>query len=65
MIEFAVKDMTCGHCAATINRAVKEIDADARCEIDVRSARVRIESTHEASEFRAAIAEAGYTPVKV
>lgn len=63
MIEFKVEDMTCGHCASTITRAVKEVDAAGRCEIDVSARRVRIESTYPAEEFRAAIEEAGYTPI--
>jgi len=63
MIEFTVNDMTCGHCASTITRAVKEVDAVGRCEIDLSAKRVRIESGHAAEEFRAAIEEAGYTPV--
>ena len=63
MIEFQVNDMTCGHCAATIAKAVKEVDAQGRCEVDLAAKRVRIESTHPAEEFREAIEEAGYTPV--
>ncbi len=63
MIELTVSDMTCGHCASTITRAVKEVDAQGRCEIDLEPKRVRIESRHPAEEFLAAIAEAGYTPV--
>ena len=65
MIEFKVSDMTCGHCASTIAKAVKEVDAAGRCEVDLEAKRVRIESTHEADEFRAAIEEAGYTPEAV
>jgi copper chaperone len=63
MIEFTVDDMTCGHCASTITRAVKDVDAASRCEIDLAGKKVRIESAHSAGEFRAAIEEAGYTPV--
>ena len=63
MIEFQVQDMTCGHCASAMARAVKEVDAAARCEVDLVAKRVRIESSHPAEEFRAAIEEAGYTPV--
>jgi len=63
MIELTVKDMTCGHCASTITRAVKDVDAQGRCEIDLDAKRVRIESSHPAGEFVAAIEEAGYTPV--
>jgi copper chaperone len=63
MIEIAVQDMTCGHCVATITKAVKETDAAARCEIDLEAKRVRIEAARPAKDFVAAIAGAGYTPV--
>ena len=62
MIEFKVNDMTCGHCASTITKAVKEVDGAGRCEVDLGAKRVRIESSHPAEEFRAAIEEAGFTP---
>lgn len=62
MIQLNVPDMTCGHCASTITRTVKDVDAAGRCEIDLAGKTVRIESTHPATEFVAAIAEAGYTP---
>lgn len=63
MIEFNVNDMTCGHCASTITRAVKEVDAAGKCEIDLGTKRVRIVSERPSEEFRAAIEEAGYTPI--
>jgi copper chaperone len=65
MIEFNVNDMTCGHCASTITRAVKDVDAAGRCEVDLGAKRVKIASDHPAEEFRAAIEEAGFTPVPV
>ena len=63
MIEFTVNDMTCGHCASTITRAVKDVDAASRCEIDLGARKVRIDSAHSAADFKTAIEEAGYTPV--
>ena len=62
MIEFTVNDMTCGHCASTITKAVKEVDAASRCEIDLAAHKVRIQSSLGADEFKAAIEGAGYTP---
>ena len=62
MIEFQVNDMTCGHCASTIARAVREVDAAARCEVDLANKRVRVASERPAAEFREAIEDAGYTP---
>jgi copper chaperone len=63
MIEFQVEDMTCGHCASTIARAVSEVDSKGKCEIDLGGKRVRIQSSLPAEDFRSAIQEAGYTPV--
>ena len=63
MIEFQVGDMNCGHCVASITRAVKGVDAEGRCEVDLAGKRVRIESAQPADAFRAAIEEAGFTPV--
>lgn len=63
MIEIAVNDMTCGHCASVITKAVKETDSAARCEIDLSARKVRIAADGDATAFVEAIAEAGYTPV--
>lgn len=65
MIEFKVEDMTCGHCASSITRAVKEVDAAGRCEVDLGAKRVRIDSSHPMAEFKEAIEEAGFTPTPV
>lgn len=62
MIEIAVNDMTCGHCAAVVTKAVREADAAALCEIDLAGKRVRIASAAPARTFVAAIAGAGYAP---
>ena len=62
MIEFTVNDMTCGHCASSITRAVKDVDAASRCEVDLGAKKVRIESSYAAGKFKAAIEEAGFTP---
>ncbi|MFL9922824.1 heavy-metal-associated domain-containing protein [Herbaspirillum lusitanum] len=62
---FNVNDMTCGHCAGVITKAVKEVDAHARVDIQIAEKRVAIESTVAAQRFAEAIEEAGYTPVAV
>jgi copper chaperone len=62
MIEFTVNDMTCNHCAMSITKAVKGVDAAGRCEVDLQGKRVRIESAKPAEAFRAAIEDAGFTP---
>ena len=65
MIEFKVDDMTCGHCASTITRAVRDADSASKCEIDLGDRRVRIQSGLSVDDFKSAIEEAGYTPVVV
>ena len=63
MISFNVNDMTCGHCASTITKALKATDADAKVEVDLSRRLVRVqpaEATPE--ELSDAIKEAGYTP---
>jgi len=62
-MELEVNDMTCGHCAGVITKAVKAIDAQAQLDIDLAKHTVRIESTHRTADFVAAIEDAGYTPV--
>lgn len=64
MIDLTVNDMTCGHCASTIARAVKSVDPDGACEVDLPAKRVRISSERPAEGFIEAIREAGYTPVQ-
>ena len=64
MITFQVNDMSCGHCVGVITRAVKDADRDAEVRIDLNKHLVEIEpKASDAEQLRAAIAEAGYTPV--
>lgn len=66
MIVFQVDDMTCGHCASTITKAVKRADGNAEVRVDLAKHRVEIESPDSnALTMRDAISQAGYTPVAV
>ena len=63
MIAFEVKDMSCGHCASTITKAVAAVDGAARVRVDLASHRVEIEPAGASeAQLRAAIEAAGYTP---
>jgi copper chaperone CopZ len=62
MNTFIVPDMTCGHCQATITKALKALDADAKVEIDLLKHRVTVESAQPEAALRAAIVQAGYSP---
>jgi copper chaperone len=64
MIVFKVEDMTCGHCASTITRAVQSADGGARVRVDLTGHLVEVEpGASTVEELQAAIVEAGYTPV--
>lgn len=65
MIEFKVPDMTCGHCASTITKAVKDLDPGAMLDISIADHFVRVDSKVSPEALRQAIAEAGYTPQPV
>ena len=66
MMIFEVNDMTCGHCASTITKAVTAADPAAKVQIDLARHRVNIEpSEADAQALKEAIEQAGYTPVPV
>ena len=66
MLAFRVDDMTCGHCASAITKAVRAVDAGAKVEIDLAQHLVRIDPTKaNGRELSEAITEAGYTPAPV
>jgi len=66
MIEFEVKDMTCGHCVGTITKALQSVDGHARFTIDRAKRLVTIESTDvDPKQLQDAIADAGYTALRV
>lgn len=65
MITLRISDMTCGHCASTIARAVAGVDKGARVEVDIPGKTVSITSSAPDSEVMEAIQEAGYTPERL
>lgn len=66
MVSFSISDMTCGHCVASITRAVKALAPDARLNFDLATHRIDIESTGtDASALGDTIRDAGYTPALI
>jgi len=65
MVTFEVKDMTCGHCASTITKALAAVDKSARIEVDIAGKLVRVSGGTPAGLLAEAIQEAGYTPHEV
>lgn len=60
MYELQVENMSCGHCVATITRAVKAVDAGAIVDIDLASKKVKVDSGAALDAVKSAIVEAGY-----
>jgi copper chaperone len=62
MLQFEIKDMTCGHCVARITKALQATNSAARVDVDPPNRRVRVTGL-EAQQALAAISSVAYTPV--
>lgn len=60
---FAVNDMTCGHCVASVREALESALPGAEISVDLATHRVAFTGDRTVGE--AAIKEAGYTPEAV
>lgn len=60
MYHLNVEDMTCGHCVATVEKAVKAVDENARVAVDLEAKTASIDSEVGSEAFIAAIEDAGY-----
>jgi copper chaperone len=60
--EYAVRGMTCGHCASAVTEEVTKIPGVTDVDVDVASGRVTVRSTGPVSDeaVAAAVDEAGY-----
>ncbi|MDH0759411.1 cation transporter [Pseudomonas juntendi] len=57
---FNVQGMTCGHCVKAVTRAVQQLDASAKVEVDLAAKQVRVQSELVQELVLAAIREEGY-----
>jgi copper chaperone len=60
MTTFHIPDMSCGHCKATVEKAIHTFDPEARIEFDMETRRVVLVSRTETANVQAALAAAGY-----
>ncbi|RYH06000.1 heavy-metal-associated domain-containing protein [Tropicimonas sp. IMCC6043] len=60
MTRFNVPEMSCGHCTAAIEKAIKEIDLNATIACNLNDRTVTISSDLPAKALQSAIYEAGY-----
>lgn len=60
MITLKVPDMSCGHCAGVITKALKQLDQDATVGFDMHNHLVQVETEEDVASVLAALADAGY-----
>ena len=58
--QFTVTGMTCGHCEASVQRAIKQLDSAAQVQIDRATNLVKVDSAQPREAIAAAIREEGY-----
>lgn len=59
-MEFSVPEMSCGHCTAAIEKAVKDVDPAAMVNCDLDTRRVTVDTSLSQADVSQAITEAGY-----
>jgi len=60
MTKLSIPEMSCGHCKASIEKAVASVDASAEVSIDLDNRTVSIKSGAAEAELISAIKEGGY-----
>lgn len=65
MIRLSVPDMNCGHCSASIEKAIVTIDPHATVTFDLTARSVEVDSALDESALKAAIHDAGYGSQKL
>ena len=64
-LSFRVEDMTCGHCAGAITKAIETSLPGTRVQADPASKLVSIQGTSDRAAIVAIVTAAGYTPQPV
>lgn len=65
MVEFTVKDMTCGHCVGTITKALNSALPSATVNVELDRHLVQVAGIADAQAVADIISQAGYTPEAV
>lgn len=62
MIQFNIPSMSCGHCVKAVTGAVKEVDPQAKVDVDLGTKQVKVETQAARERLVEALDEAGYKP---
>lgn len=65
MLTLKVKDMSCGHCVATVTKTVKGLDPVAEVATDLATRTVTVQSGIDEAAILAALDDAGYPSERV
>lgn len=60
MLKLYLPDMTCGHCAGVITKAIQSVDAGAKINVDLKTQTLIIDSSSDGRAFAQALEAAGY-----
>ena len=60
MMTLKVPDMSCGHCAGVITKAIKALDQDAQIGFDMHNQMVQVQTSRKQMAIIDALAAAGY-----
>lgn len=60
MITLNVPDMSCGHCAGVITKAVKQLDSNAVLDFDMPAHTVKVQTSAPVAQVLATLDDAGY-----
>ncbi len=65
MLKLKVPDMSCGHCAQAIEKAVKSVDPKAQVKVDLAGKTVSVETTAAEERVSEVVRSAGYENEKL
>lgn len=60
MQHFKIEDMTCGHCASAVEKAIKSVDPQATVKVDLGAKEVSVETAAALGPIAEALKTAGY-----
>ena len=60
MTKYSIPDMSCGHCKASVEKAVASVDPSAKVVVDLTTRHADIVSTSMPAAMIAALKQAGY-----
>ena len=63
MVILQVEGMSCGHCAAAVTQALRELDARAQVQVDLAAGTVSVDSFRPATQLCQRLEELGYPAV--